>query len=172
MRRNGSNLISQTSVLEGPLTTFHSALLVLVSAGSWVWGKKKKTLSASSLPVLLLKIAASTITVGEAPAALFKPTPALWQGRALSSSVAPATLPPCSPHQPSVFWLVLLFYFLICCCWRGSISILTFAFYLVCFLWHIFFFSFMSQLILALFWFVWSRLARAFKYLNCTAAVC
>lgn len=62
--------------------------------------KQKKTKtpsaapSASSLPELLPKIAASTITAEEAPAAQFKPTPALWQGRAPSSSATAATSTP------------------------------------------------------------------------------
>lgn len=104
--------------------------------------------SASSLPELLPKIAASTITAEEAPAALFKPTPALWQGRAPSSSATAATSTPESMLSTSATCIlacvIFLFSLFFCCCGKYSsvavapFSRLTSAFNLVCFLRHVF----------------------------------
>lgn len=108
-----------------------SASLVPLRSSCFGFSKvpKKKTLSAApsacSLPELLPKIAASTITAEEALAALFEPTAALWQGTAppLVHSCCSAT----RSHLSSA--------------WFGkysSVSSLIPAFILVCFLQHLF----------------------------------
>lgn len=97
--------------------------------------EKKETLSAapsaSSLPELLPKIAASTIAAEEAPAALFKPTVALWQGR-----TPPVVHSCCFSTSSHVLHINHL-----SAAWFGkysSVLLLTSAFNLVFFMQHVF----------------------------------